>query len=197
MTTKLNILVFGFLSAFAPFTSQALANCGTRHFYNNSSATWTLAMGSGSCSIGNVNKASECVIPPWQTADIHYVNADALHKVFQVIGGQYSPGHDQVTIKSNDGEIYPAHKFDVTIGDWNECYIHHDGNTGRVVLNDPADGDIQTCSYRDDPACQGRHALCMQNCMVKISRCVSDPRENRAVCISQLKVCRQMCPTTD
>ena len=191
------IVAFCLPFALALFLSQALANCGTRHFYNNSSATWTLAMGSGSCSIGNVNKASECVIPPWETADIHYVNADALDKVFQVIGGGYAPGRDQVTIKSNDGKIYPAHKFNVTIGDWNECYVHHDGNTGNVVLNEPADGDIQTCSFRDDPNCAGQHALCMNGCMFKTVKCVSDPQGNRAACLSQMKVCRQECPSAD
>lgn len=154
---------------------SALANCGTRHFYNKSGVPWVLAMGAGSCSIGAVNKASECYIPPGQTADIHYVNADALHKFFQVIGGQYTPGADEITIQSNDRgldgyQIFPVRKFNVKIGDWNECYIRHDGGTGRVTLNEPAHGDVQTCTPAD-PACRPHPSIkptgqCVQDCMM-------------------------------
>lgn len=164
------------LSLSALLASEALADCATRHFYNESSVPWVLAMGDGSCSIGAVNKASECVIPPGQTADIHYANANALNKIFQVIGGQYSPGRDEVSIQSNDKgldgyQIYPVQKFSVKIGDLNECYIRHDGNTGKVVLNEPAHGDIKTCNSRD-ASCQPHPSIkpvaqCKQDCMME------------------------------
>ena len=157
----------------------ALANCATRHFYNNSGVPWVLAMGDGSCSIGAVNKASECYIPPGQTADIHYANANALNKIFQVIGGRYTPGSDEITIQSNDRgldgyQIFPVQKFKVKIGDLNECYIKHDGNTGLVVLNEPAHGDVQTCRP-DNPACRPHPSVkptaqCAQDCMMESAR---------------------------
>jgi hypothetical protein len=28
------------------------------------------------------------------------------------------------------------------------CYLNHDGNTGNIVVNEPADGDVTTCGAR-------------------------------------------------
>ena len=122
--------------------------------------------------------------PPNQTADIHYVNAPAVQKLAQVISGQYQPGHDEVAIQSNDRgldgyQIYPIQKFEVKVGDLNDCKIRHSGNTGNVVLNDPAYGDVKTCTP-DEPACRPHPsvkplALCRQDCL---NYRVAHPYEN-------------------
>ena len=47
--------------------------CSTRHFYNHSNFAWGIRLSGGAtCSIGRVNKATHCIIPPGQVADLHY-----------------------------------------------------------------------------------------------------------------------------
>jgi hypothetical protein len=109
-------------------------NCATRHFYNHSKVSFQISFSkNGSCSIGDVNKANPCTIPPGMVADLHY--------------GNYPLLTESVTIESLDsGGIYPQTSFGV-----NWCYIHHDGNTGNIVVNDRADGDVHTCGHDNDP----------------------------------------------
>ena len=37
--------------------------------------------------------------------------------------------------------IYPGTHFDISAN----CAIEHGGSTGNIVVNDPANGDVQTC----------------------------------------------------
>ena len=106
----------------AAISAEAFA-CGTRHFYNRSGQTYSIYfVGNSTCSIGKVNKSKECVIPPGQVADIHYPD--------------FAPfGEQKVSIAPGN------HLFDVGTMT-RPCYIQHQGRTGNVVLNDPADGDI-------------------------------------------------------
>jgi hypothetical protein len=75
------------------------------------------------------NAPLDQVVPPHTVAPLNYIS----------IGPQSirirSPFYDQT--------------FPVTF-----CYLNHDGNTGYVVLNDPARGDVQTCGNPGYP-CPG------------------------------------------
>lgn len=116
------------------FSSPAMADCGTRHFYNHSRETFTLFMGdAGTCSIlnasGKAPNVRGCEIPPGQTAEIHYDNTywqDAMEARNNV---------GTITVRSKD--YRKEFKVLTTL-----CYIKHDGNTGAVSVNDPVDGDI-------------------------------------------------------
>lgn len=117
--------------------AQAQVDCATRHFYNYSNVVFKISFlhtgkgggtSIGSCSIGDLNKALACTIPPGQAADLHYAN--------------FPDRTTAVAIESLDsGVIYPIKTFNVDGG----CYISHSGNTGNIVVNDPADGDVATC----------------------------------------------------
>lgn len=103
--------------------SQALAFCATRHAYNKSSYTTTITLDNhATCSIGNVNKADTCVIPPGGAADLHWPNYPT----------QTAP---LITIKNEQTDV--RYRTDASY-----CYLAHQGGTGNVVLNDPADGDV-------------------------------------------------------
>ena len=110
--------------------------CDTRHFYNHSNKQFSVVFdqnifnGGASCSIGNSVNQRFCVIPPGGTADLHYPN-------FPVVG---VPG---IFIESLDrpNPIYPGQHFDIDTS----CAIEHGGSTGNIVVNDPANGDVQTC----------------------------------------------------
>jgi len=106
------------------------ATCATRHFYNHSGHPWTLGVSSGTCSMADgAPKVHSCTIAPGQTANIHYTN---------------SSKHESITVES---AFYPLTRFSVSTAemDPNACRIEHNGNTGNIVVNDPAGGDIQTC----------------------------------------------------
>jgi hypothetical protein len=109
--------------------------CDTRHFYNYSNVAFVFAiLPSGSCSIGRYT-GPVCVIPPGQTADLHYPNG----------------GGTTVGIASADETTYPGYSFNVEM----TCYIDHGGNTGNIVVNDPAKGDVKTCGTSYPCATQG------------------------------------------
>lgn len=99
----------------------ASADC-VRHFYNKSSFPWFVAMASGTCIIGAYNGPG-CFILGGQTAELRY--------------GYSGASFGAIAIRSN---VY-ARVFTVPDG----CKLQHDGSTGNVVLNDPADGDVVTC----------------------------------------------------
>jgi hypothetical protein len=84
---------------------------------------------SGACSVGSFPQAQTCRIEPGQTADLHYND----------VGGH-------ITVSSN-GSHYPRNTFYFTA----ICHIEHNGNTGNIVVNDPAEGDIATCGKSDYP----------------------------------------------
>jgi hypothetical protein len=117
----------------AGISTSALASpaaaCSTRHFYNHSDVTFTISfLGSGvigSCSYGNSGNVPSCEIPPGQTGELHYSD---------VIG----------FLRISGPPVYPSGQFTILAG----CSIEHGGNTGNVVVNDPADGDVQTCGRR-------------------------------------------------
>jgi len=100
------------------------SNCPTRHFQNNSNLNWTfLMLGDGSCTKGSIPAGRQCTVAPGESIALNYANGAA--------GGA-------ITLES--GVYYQT--FQV-----NGCYVmHQQGNTGNVSLNDPNDGDVQTCS---------------------------------------------------
>lgn len=120
------------LTAALCFSSPALADCATRHFYNNSSVPFTLTMDkdAGTCSVGTSANVQQCVVPPRTTAEIHYTNSS----VTDGFSGVQNVG--TITIQSS---IYSATSFRVITG---LCQIKHNGNTGNISVNDPVDGDI-------------------------------------------------------
>ena len=126
-------------------TTQASADCDTRHFYNNSDVNWILTMGNGtgSCSIGP-KTGRQCVIPARTSADIHYADTLAATVVETLSSSTQKAPNGEVLITSDDGgKIYAEGSFRVEKGV--SCHLAHNGSTGNVVLNDPADGDIVTC----------------------------------------------------
>ena len=131
---KLNLAVafslLAFLLAFTPRSAFA-GDCPTRHFYNTSAVTFTATLDNGgTCSIGPSNGAT-CNIPAGQTAELHYPNGKTTD------GG--------IMIQS---PVFAAKHYDV---DANSCEIKHGGNTGNIVVNDPANGDVKTCGKSTYP----------------------------------------------
>ena len=122
------LAVAGFALSVLPDAGFA---CGTRHFYNNSDRSWGLSFQKSTCSLPNGPNVSSCTVPPGGVAEIHYVNV--------IAGGDY------MTMYGNG-----FFQFSVTTV---SCHIDHQGNTGNVVLNDPANGDVTTCGRSSYP-CQ-------------------------------------------
>lgn len=137
-------------------SGRAFADCATRHFYNHSNMPWTIVMGkdAGACSYGNSGNVLMCTIPPRQTGEIHYASTffyqalNAVTKGLAAVNGgpsvQNVPAGNVMIVSGDNGKVYPAHYFEIQNGP-TKCYLKHSGNTGNVVLNDPADGDIATC----------------------------------------------------
>jgi len=125
-------------------SGTAMANCGTRHLYNNTPVTFVLVMGdgTGSCSLNGPMK-SACEIPSGQVGEIHYADTLFSHIAGAIAGAPAaSPG--QIHIMSEDGGKIFNQSFSVN-GD--NCYINHSGSTGKIAVNDPAKGDINTCGH--------------------------------------------------
>ena len=119
----------GFATLCSALLGSPASACETRHFYNHSDFAWGIRLSGGAtCSIGRVNKATHCIIPPGQVADLHYPDFLANW------GGS--------AVISHDGSVAQSFSYDAS------CKLKHDGNTGNLVLNDPADGDVQTCGRR-------------------------------------------------
>jgi hypothetical protein len=103
-----------------------------RHFYNNSQEWWGIGLWyAGTCEGEMVPNSAmgknhfACLIPPHSSTIIHYAN----------YGDE--PDGGKIAISGP----YYTHQFNLReVG----CYIKHNGNTGVVTLNDPADGDIAT-----------------------------------------------------
>jgi hypothetical protein len=99
-----------------------------RHFYNNSNYFWTVRLGVQA----RCNGSRSCQIAPFAVANLTYDNPDA--DMF-------------ITISSfNYNKTY-------WIGG-GACRIMHDGSTGLVALNSPADGDVVTCGNESWPCYQ-------------------------------------------
>ena len=50
-----------------------------------------------------------------------------------------------LAVRSEDAElVYPLMSFPVSVAP-GRCYLNHDGNTGNIVVNEPAEGDVTTC----------------------------------------------------
>lgn len=144
----------------------AWADCSTRHFYNNDSVPFLLIMHKGACTVAtSTSMQGACVIPPGGIAEIHYENVslrnDLLYALSSAAGGGRESvgqgfkkwggptGSGTMTIVSYDnGVASPAQSFDVKIDD-HGCYIKHHDDTGVLVMNDPANGDVQA-------ACRGQ-----------------------------------------
>jgi hypothetical protein len=116
--------------------APAQADCATRHFYNNTNTTFELSMGTpGTCSIGPSGNVSRCYVPPHGSAELHYPN-----------GVSVSSG--ALAVRSDDAElVYPLMAFPVSVSP-GRCYLNHDGNTGNITVNEPADGDVTTCGAK-------------------------------------------------
>lgn len=106
----------------ADFPCPPPPKCFARHFYNNTTVAFGVSVSGGTC-----NGAKSCTIAPGQVAELTYL--------------QRIPGN--IAISS---PIY-NHAFDVA-----QCSIRHSGNTGPILsVNDPADGDVNTCGHPDWP----------------------------------------------
>jgi len=105
--------------------SPALACNGTRHFYNHTDDKVTITMfGKATCSIGSSGNIQKCDIPSGQTGELHW---------------------PELTEQPSSISMESRH-FTLSYGvDASYCRLEHQGNTGNVVLNDPANGDVQTC----------------------------------------------------
>lgn len=131
---KLNLAIasslVAFLLALVPCSAFA-GDCSTRHFYNSSSVTFTVTLDNGgTCSVGP-SKGGICNIPAGQTAELHYPNGKTVD------GG--------IMIQSS---VFAVKRYDV---DANSCEIKHGGNTGNIVVNSPANGDVKTCGKSTYP----------------------------------------------
>lgn len=106
----------------ADFPCPPPAPCHPRHFYNNTTVAFSISVSRGTC-----NGAKSCTIAPGQVGELIYV--------------QRIPGNIAIT-----SPIY-NHAFDVSF-----CRVLHSGNTGPIIaVNDPADGDVNTCGHPDWP----------------------------------------------
>ena len=136
-------------------TAPAALGCATRHFYNNSTGTFTLELSRGKCSTKGPN-ASKCTIPPGGVAELHFADRsllgkDRVHVVGKVVVGY--PGARHTT---------PIVTVDQTFSvesDLAACRIEHSGSTGNIVVNSDADGDLATCGplYRTPLGRGDRH----------------------------------------
>jgi hypothetical protein len=100
----------------------------SRHFYNESTDRWwgVGLWNSGFCHIeGGAEDTNICMIPPGKSAELSYSNNGNVDA--------------WVMIVSDRGF---ANKYRLKEAG---CKLEPGGNTGDVVLNDPADGDIKTC----------------------------------------------------
>jgi len=120
---------------FAAVSSNAMADCATRHFYNNSDIPWTIAILHGTCDIDGVTFQHSCTVGPNSVANLHWPN-------------NFFPGGDFLTISGN--KYYRNTQFSVSTS---SCKYYTPGDTGNVVLNEPANGDVFTCgkSYACKP----------------------------------------------
>jgi hypothetical protein len=126
--------------------SSASADCSTRHFYNHENVEFLFIMAnSGSCTIGNSPMQGDCLVPPGGVAEIHYENGAlmkdlALSAVASAFKAHYNiPDRGLVVATAKPVGWFKSQSFDVNPS---SCYIHHPSDTGILVINDPADGDI-------------------------------------------------------
>ena len=122
-------------------TAPVALGCATRHFYNNSTETFTVELSRGKCSINGPN-ASKCTIPSGGVAELHFSNRsflgnDRIHIVGKVAVGDPGATHLARLVAVNQ-------TFSVG-SDLAACRIEHSGSTGNIVVNSDADGDIATC----------------------------------------------------
>ncbi len=116
-------LLFSITFIGAICAGTASAQC-TRHFYNNSYTSFVVNFHPGFPPVTPQGLCDGipggCVIKPGRTATLVYFPLPFY----------------TISIVSNF--------YDKTFA-VSGCYIHHSGNTGLIVVNDPADGDITTC----------------------------------------------------
>jgi hypothetical protein len=110
--------------------APAWADCSTRHFYNNSLTTFSVYLETGACSIGASGMQRACNVPSGQVAELHYANNLA---------------NDRIQISSSGPPYAQGGSFFVRGWLAGRCYIEHNGNTGNIVVNSDADGDVATC----------------------------------------------------
>jgi hypothetical protein len=105
--------------AFVIFTSSVGDAACVTHFYNKSNFPWSIS--------GFNGPQSNLVVAPNTTVDIPWGTSTAV-----VIGGEIPQ------------RPYTRHYQTQSAGD---CFlILHPGNTGNVILNKPASGDVTTCA---------------------------------------------------
>ena len=100
-----------------------------RHIYNTSSSPWTFQASTGGGNVYFQNTGcgqnGPCTLPAGSTTTIQYTTT------FGISNGTMSVTDDQGV---SHGFTYSSHPF--------MCpRIDHDGNTGAVAVNDPANGD--------------------------------------------------------
>ncbi len=131
-TANRAIAGLSFLALAAGFAGGASADCPTRHFYNKSTAPFEISIAApGQCSI-SAPMQHTCTVPAGGSAELHYPNRTTQEAA--------------IAVRSADGGlIFPLTTFTVAINA-GSCYINHDqSNTGNIVVNSDAAGDITTC----------------------------------------------------
>jgi hypothetical protein len=116
--TKTLTWLIALFASIVLFAANASVQC-TRHFYNNSNVPWTVVLGGG----GLCNGLGACVVQPHTTSTLVYFPFPVSPIVI--------------------GSPFYNHAFGLT-----GCKIIRSGNTGAIAVNDPADGDVQTCGRR-------------------------------------------------
>lgn len=127
--------VAALLASLPLWMTDAAASC-VRHFYNKSDVAWSVTFsGRQGCILPGRGGQSYCTIPPGQTATLVYEGFSGSIAISSVY---YSA---TFTLSADCG---PNMRCTV-------CYIEHSGNTGRIVVNDPAEGDVVTCGGQGYP----------------------------------------------
>jgi hypothetical protein len=106
----------------------------TRHFYNKTDHDWAVALiYAGTCHLDGQPAGNDaiCLVPPHGTVELdYYNNAETSHRAKIALVGTPPPpiqGY-AATFKLN------------IVG----CKIEHNGATGEISVNDPADGDVNS-----------------------------------------------------
>lgn len=122
-------------------TGPAALGCATRHFYNNSTGTFTVELSPGTCST-NGAKTSKCTISSGGVAELHFADGSLSGKGRIHVVGKVSVGNP---VRQHPAPLVAVDQTFSVDSDPAECRIEHAGSTGNIVVNSDADGDIATC----------------------------------------------------
>jgi hypothetical protein len=144
--------------------ASALLHTGcTRHIYNNSGFTWAIIpnqslMDDHMCGYGTdadntvspeARVESLCTVTPGVSKEIRYPKAKGKDDTEQIRILGYRGKIAEAMLTPEENGIVFDQTFDIKPEEFGQCWsIQHSGNTGNIVVNDPAAGDIATCGYQ-------------------------------------------------